>query len=74
MAGPAAAQGKVLTLGDMKAMMRYNDWQHDPLAHANPTFAICGRGDLQSGGALDSVALPKGCFDSKVRSPGLQGL
>jgi len=56
-------QAAVKDLHGMQALMRYNSWRHDPYADSNPTFAVCGRGDL-----LQSEPLPKGCFDSKVTS------
>jgi len=41
-------QGKVHDLESMKAMMRYNDFKHDPYAKGNPMSAICSRGDLMT--------------------------
>jgi len=34
----------------MKAIMRYNDWQHDPYALNDPGTSIASRSDLQEGG------------------------
>ena len=44
-----------------KAIMRYNNYQNDPIEDNNPFWAICSRGDLSSSGAS-----PVGCYDSKV--------
>jgi hypothetical protein len=54
-------QHKVSDLSAMKKIMRYNDWQHDPLALNDPGNQIASRFDLEQpnnpnvycGGALD---------------------
>eukprot|EP01088_Endostelium_zonatum_P015714 TRINITY_DN397_c0_g1_i1.p1 TRINITY_DN397_c0_g1~~TRINITY_DN397_c0_g1_i1.p1 ORF type:complete len:560 (-),score=127.86 TRINITY_DN397_c0_g1_i1:24-1652(-) len=38
--------GKVLTLNDTANILRYNDWQHDPLAAGSPGNQISSRFDL----------------------------
>ncbi|KAG2448337.1 hypothetical protein HYH02_006919 [Chlamydomonas schloesseri] len=55
-------QGAVSNLDGLKKMMRYNDWQKDPIADGNPVGAVCARGDLAPG----KDGLAKGCYDSKV--------
>ena len=42
------------------ALMRYNDYQNDPLSHGSPWNAICSRGDLSSSPS------PDGCLDGKA--------
>ena len=36
----------VATLDDFGALMRYNNYRHDPLSHGSPMNAIMARGDL----------------------------
>ncbi|PNW85360.1 hypothetical protein CHLRE_03g182750v5 [Chlamydomonas reinhardtii] len=55
-------QGAVANMDSLKRMMRYNDFQKDPIADGNPVGAVCARGDLATG--KDGIA--KGCYDSKV--------
>lgn len=70
-------QGKVKDLESLKAVMRYNDYLHDPYSvdssgGRNPTYAICSRGDLHA-----KNATADGCYDTKVTSykfGALQGL
>jgi len=45
----------------MKWIMRYNDWQHDPLSLGDPGNSVCSRFDLETSGAS-----PAGGLDSKV--------
>lgn len=54
--------GKVETMDEFKAIMRSNDYDHDPYFPApfNPYNAICSRGDL--------VNQTGGCYDTKVTS------
>ena len=60
-------QGKVTDMDSFKALLRQNDYLHDPLSRyegePNPMFAICSRGDLNK---------PKpylgGCYDTKASS------
>ncbi|KAK3804159.1 hypothetical protein RRG08_047627 [Elysia crispata] len=54
-------QGKVRTLQDMKDLLRYNDYTHEPYSEGNPIFTICARGDLDS-----KKPSPFGCYDTKV--------
>lgn len=54
-------QGDVATMDEFKAIMRYNDYKHDPYSENNPYNAICSRGDLSS-----SRPSPGGCYDTKV--------
>ena len=37
---------QVKTLDDFGALMRYNNYKHDPLSHGSPMNAIMARGDL----------------------------
>lgn len=55
-------QGNVKSLADFKKLLRYNDYQHDPLSKNNPTFAIACRKDLFK----DSQCI--GATDAKVAS------
>jgi hypothetical protein len=54
-------QGGVLTLNQLKAYMRSNNWASEPYSGNSPFGAICSRGDLDP-------AHPKasGCNDAKV--------
>ncbi|KAI8474290.1 MAG: phospholipase B-like protein [Monoraphidium minutum] len=54
-------------LASFKAIMRYNNWQSDPLSGGAPFASVCGRGDLAPEGAEFGPVL-KGCYDSKVTS------
>ena len=47
---------QVKTLDDFGALMRYNNYKHDPLSHGSPMNAIMARGDLagSAGGGIDS--------------------
>ena len=56
---------KVESLEHMKKIMRYNDWQNDPLSHKNPGYAISSRFDLNPNPAERMAA---GGYDSKVSS------
>lgn len=51
----------------MKQIMRYNEWETDPLAHMNPGNAISSRFDLQPDPHKRSAA---GAYDAKVTSFG----
>eukprot|EP00121_Abeoforma_whisleri_P003448 Awhi_evm1s3097 len=53
--------GNVHNIDDMKNIMRYNDYQNDPLSKHDPSGAICSRYDLKEGQAINS-----GCYDTKV--------
>eukprot|EP01112_Ceratiomyxa_fruticulosa_P021360 TRINITY_DN7483_c0_g1_i1.p1 TRINITY_DN7483_c0_g1~~TRINITY_DN7483_c0_g1_i1.p1 ORF type:complete len:621 (-),score=132.57 TRINITY_DN7483_c0_g1_i1:102-1763(-) len=57
-------QGNVNTITDFMDIMRYNDWQNDPLSLNNPCYAIASRCDLSSG----SNAFPFGAYDTKASS------
>ncbi|XP_006821648.1 phospholipase B-like 1, partial [Saccoglossus kowalevskii] len=54
-------QGKVSNFDDMKSIMRYNDYLHDPYSEMNSCNTICCRGDL-------NIKNPRaqGCYDTKV--------
>jgi hypothetical protein len=66
-------QSDAKDVASFKHVMRYNDWRHDPLSAGAPFAAICGRGDLAPEGA-DFGPVLKGCYDSKVISPGHDAL
>jgi len=51
----------VKDMDSMKAIMRYNDYKHDPYSGKSPWGAICSRGDLDSDNPR-----PDGCYDTKV--------
>lgn len=53
-------QGNVVDMDSYKAIMRYNNYQHDPASKGNPMNAICSRADL-AGSVM-------GCYDTKVTS------
>ncbi|GBG25254.1 Phospholipase B [Hondaea fermentalgiana] len=54
-------------LDSLKAILRSNDYLHDPFSlddgTPNPMYAICSRGDL-----IKDKPLPDGCYDTKVTS------
>ncbi|GFR79104.1 phospholipase B-like [Elysia marginata] len=54
-------QSTVKDLTSMKAIMRYNDFKHDPYAGGSPWGAICSRGDLDP-----QNPVVDGCYDTKV--------
>jgi hypothetical protein len=56
-------QGNVHALEDLKHLMRYNDFQNDDFSNGQPVASVCARGDLAKKGAI-----PKGCYDTKVRA------
>ncbi|KAF8067359.1 Acsf3 [Scenedesmus sp. PABB004] len=60
-------QAGVADLDGMARVMRYNDWQADPLSGGHPLASVCGRGDLAPPGA-EPLAVPKGGYDTKVTS------
>lgn len=67
----AREEGKVNTLDDMKWIMRFNDWQHDPYSDGNPGNAISSRFDLAARTNYTNPYLDKAAFggiDSKVTS------
>eukprot|EP00446_Apocalathium_sp_SHHI-4_P003988 CAMPEP_0177192156 /NCGR_PEP_ID=MMETSP0367-20130122/21744_1 /TAXON_ID=447022 ORGANISM="Scrippsiella hangoei-like, Strain SHHI-4" /NCGR_SAMPLE_ID=MMETSP0367 /ASSEMBLY_ACC=CAM_ASM_000362 /LENGTH=581 /DNA_ID=CAMNT_0018639927 /DNA_START=70 /DNA_END=1815 /DNA_ORIENTATION=- len=60
--------GSVADLESLKTMMRSNNYWKDPYSKdhsgkANPTYAICSRGDLAS-----ELPSTDGCYDTKVTS------
>ena len=55
---------QVYNLQDLKMLMRYNDWQYDPLSFGKPSNAIASRYDLETG--LDFKL--EGGVDTKVTS------
>jgi len=54
-------QTLVHDLSSMKNLMRYNNFQHDPLSENSASGAICARDDLSKANPS-----PMGCTDSKV--------
>ena len=56
-------QNEINNISDIKNMLRFNDYNYDPLSKQNPGNAICGRSDLSSKSSKCS-----GCTDSKVSS------
>ncbi|KAJ6240902.1 phospholipase b-related [Anaeramoeba flamelloides] len=56
----------VNTLEEMKNLMRYNNWEHDPLSKKNPGNAPASRYDLNAKGESRGTAF--GALDSKVTS------
>lgn len=60
-------QGTVVDMESFKAILRYNDFHHDPYSHGNPMRAICSRGDLIVGNPM-----LMGCYDTKVTNNYLQ--
>jgi len=55
-------QGSVTNITAFQNIMRYNDYQHDPISKGDPFSAICSRGDI--GGEHQAF----GCIDTKVTS------
>jgi hypothetical protein len=53
---------KVQTLDDERIIIRYNDYQNDPLSEGDPLNAIAARGDLRK------EPIPFFAFDAKVTS------
>ena len=58
-------RGRVLSQQSLQALMRYNDWQHDPLAHGSPANQIAARGDPI---VPVSAAWHGGAIDAKISS------
>jgi len=56
-------QTLVSSFQGLKDLMRYNDYQVDPLSADDPSSAICARMDLEK-----QYAVPAGGIDSKVTS------
>lgn len=56
-------QDKVKDLDSYKTLLRYNDYNHDPLSKKNPAFAIACRGDLD-----ENRPNCRGATDAKVAS------
>lgn len=61
-------QGDVQTIEDVKYLLQYNDWQHDPLSLGDACNAISCRRDLEENIAL---RYPSGGIDSKISSAAL---
>lgn len=55
-------QGSVTTLEDLEELMRYNDYENDPLSLGMPNFAISARFDL-----IPIVGTEIGGVDAKVK-------
>lgn len=54
---------------DVQRLIRYNDFEHDPLSGKNPLYAIASRGDLLSSTADSGMsAVAFGEIDAKVTS------
>jgi hypothetical protein len=62
----AKRQGNVHTIEDLKFLMQYNDFQHDPLSLGNPVYAIAARGDIKSANHTHPSTF--GGIDAKVGS------
>lgn len=52
--------GKAEDLDGAMAVLRYNDFENDPISEGNPFSSICARGDLAD------KPRPSGCYDTKV--------
>lgn len=52
----APALPQVKSIAAMQSLMRYNNYEHDPLSHGNPMWAISSRGDLQVSSTLPLFA------------------
>lgn len=63
-----ARQAAVTDLPSMQRLMRYNDWQRDPLSLGDPINSISGRGDLRADPAERTYG---GGIDAKVSTPAL---
>jgi len=50
----------VTDLESYQALLRYNNYQNDPIENDNPMWAICSRGDLSQ-----HDPSPSGCYDTK---------
>jgi len=61
-------QSSVLDVDDMKRIMRYNDFQHDPDSAGNPTDSISSRYDLKANVSYRDAF---GGIDSKLTSSSL---
>jgi hypothetical protein len=57
-------QGTAQSVHGFEALLRYNDYEKDPLSGGGPSGAICSRADLAGTGAV-------GCYDSKMTSASL---
>ncbi|GFO04648.1 phospholipase b-like [Plakobranchus ocellatus] len=57
-------QSNIRTLQDMKDLLRYNDYRHDPYSDNDPGSSICSRADLNH-------KTPVGCYDTKVTNVAL---
>eukprot|EP00029_Vermamoeba_vermiformis_P007958 TRINITY_DN358_c0_g1_i1.p1 TRINITY_DN358_c0_g1~~TRINITY_DN358_c0_g1_i1.p1 ORF type:complete len:527 (-),score=126.30 TRINITY_DN358_c0_g1_i1:97-1677(-) len=55
---------KVSSLKGIKDLLRYNDFEHDPLAMGNPSYQLCSRFDLMPEGKGKHVCF--GGTDTKV--------
>ncbi|KAF2069526.1 hypothetical protein CYY_009151 [Polysphondylium violaceum] len=57
---------KIATIQDFQNLLRYNDWQNDPLSHNNPSYSISARRDLTPSSVGNATA--DGGLDCKVTS------
>jgi hypothetical protein len=58
-------QASVTTVAELKELITYNDWEHDPLSEGDPCHAIACRRDLEPTAA---DVYPSGAVDAKVSS------
>lgn len=63
-----ARQGSVSDLLSLQKLMRYNDWQNDPLSLGCPKFAMASRYDLTPPGIPLCPLLPMGAINAKITS------
>lgn len=56
---------RVATLGDLRRLLRYNDWERDPLSGGHASHAVAARFDLETDAALVSL---DGAVDAKATS------
>jgi len=62
-------QGTVDSMDSMKFMIRYNDWQYDPLSQGNAGNAVASRFDLVVGNPPSYLTKgPYGAIDAKITS------
>uniref|UniRef100_A0A6Q2YWY3 Phospholipase B-like n=2 Tax=Esox lucius TaxID=8010 RepID=A0A6Q2YWY3_ESOLU len=54
-------QARVMDLGSLKHIMRYNNYRKDPYSKGHPCKTICCRNDLRQ-----KKPHPGGCYDTKV--------
>jgi hypothetical protein len=57
---------KVKDMDSLNTLLRYNDFQHDPLSEDHPEWAIMSRYDLRKGTASTASPRPFGGIDTKT--------